>query len=1068
VKLAGVLVHASICLPRAHGHAIWLLPWVEALLSGRSVDDLVTSPPWPRPTDPLLSRHLLHTLIDLRWVTPVWSSTGVVVDKDLERAFRTEGRLGLARVLFDAEVIQGEWWAEGLSGTVLSRATASAFDWDRQKRADHDLDLAGNPQTLVDRADHDLADLFMKLGRSEDLRAHRDNAFLASPLTVGDPKDILFTMVGDDLKLLPAELAELEPVLASHAPELFGRRKVVTSRIVQLKDSPVERIAAELERLPADPVALGPIEPVRARVTRLEELVARSSEGLAEWLATGLDARPVLGPTQVHFDALAEVCAELPKDGRSLILLTTAFLNPSNAAEAEGIADAFAIAPSDARFLIVYGHANDDLPDQQARDIEAWKAAVVARAPSLRGRVFATTGKRRSHEKVLVTSTGDWQVGSWNAGSSLPSATVFECSLAGRSTAFAAQLLDRIRSNVEEPFAASLVDEVSVALPRAADETPRRAREAVEGLVRAVALLKRAIPDVDGSRSDAWTATVRAARTTLLPFLSVLHADVVDEHQTRDAFLALLRGARRDVLLASDRLADSGLDPATLRDLHGGRSRRTVRVVWGREWAGRRPTDNATREQLERARGTVRRARDLLGPALLTREDPMENHAKLLVVDGMRGIVTSENLLSYGGEKGRYESRELGLVFWSTSVARHIVGKFRAQWPGALERGAFEGQPDAPLGWIVTGNELWHSLHAIRHELEFEWRAPEYLEAVMHDELAHTPSDEERRARIEAWRRLEARVGTEPFPWLREEGERLGVCSADPAGHWCPYDVLVGTPTMLATAEALVEKLPSPRQASLGSVAPVSGVHPLVQRVLDTLVEIRAGAFLMGDDRVPEERPRHCVTISRPFLLARTPATQDLWRSVMGGLPHLRDVERHPEFPIIHVSYREMQEFLDKLNGLPGGGGFQLPTEAQWEYACRAGSDATYCFGDDPGIGSRPGRLEEFAWTKRNSDGRLHPVGQRRPNAFGLFDMHGLVYETMRDGPRPYTPASAIDPIGLVGGDRVVARGGYVGRFPIDGRHPIQEHFRCASRQIYEKSHRVSFRIARRIDGGAS
>src|SRR5262249_54839973 len=154
------------------------------------------------------------------------------------------------------------------------------------------------------------------------------------------------------------------------------------------------------------------------------------------------------------------------------------------------------------------------------------------------------------------------------------------------------------------------------------------------------------------SRSDAWTTTVRAARTALLPFLSVLHADIVDEHQTRDAFLALLRGARRDVLLASDRLADSGLDPATLRDLRGERSRRTVRVVWGREWAGRRPTDNATREQLERARGTVRRARALLGPALLTREEPMENHAKLLVVDGMHGIVTSENLLSYGGEKG--------------------------------------------------------------------------------------------------------------------------------------------------------------------------------------------------------------------------------------------------------------------------------------------------------------------------------------------------------------------------------------------------------------------------------
>ena len=464
----------------------------------------------------------------------------------------------------------------------------------------------------------------------------------------------------------------------------------------------------------------------------------------------------------------------------------------------------------------------------------------------------------------------------------------------------------------------------------------------------------------------------------------------------------------------------------------------------------------------------MREARDLLGPALLTRNEPMENHGKLLVVDGLRGIVTSENLLSYGGEKGRYESRELGLVFWSPSVARHIQGRFRSQWPGALEPGPLDGPSGPPLGWIAAGNELWYGLHAISDELGFEWRTPEYLQAVMNDELAREDNDDGG-ARVEAWKRLVAQVGDQPFLWLREEGERLGLCYADPSGHWMPYDGSPATRDLLATAEAMVDRLPPPRQVSVASVAPGAGVHPLVQRVMDTMVEVPAGAFLMGEDRVPEERPRHRVTISRPFLLGRTPVTQDLWRAVMGGLPHLRDVERHPEFPIVHVSYREMQEFLDKLNALPGGGGFELPTEAQWEYACRAGSDATYCFGDDPGLGDDPGRLEEFAWTKRNSGGRLHPVGTRRSNAFGLCDMHGLVYETMRDGPRTYSRTPVTDPIGPVGGERIVARGGYVGRFPVDPRRgPVQEHFRCASRQMYDKSHRVSFRIARRPAGGAS
>lgn len=181
----------------------------------------------------------------------------------------------------------------------------------------------------------------------------------------------------------------------------------------------------------------------------------------------------------------------------------------------------------------------------------------------------------------------------------------------------------------------------------------------------------------------------------------------------------------------------------------------------------------------------------------------------------------------------------------------------------------------------------------------------------------------------------------------------------------------------------------------------------------------------------------------------------------MGRLPHLRDVERHPEYPIIQVTRDDMLRFIARLNDLPGGGGFGLPTEAQWEYACRAGASTLYCFGDDPGRGEMPGMLEQYAWTKRNSNARLQKVGQLRPNAFGLHDMHGLVYETMCDGLRTYTAADATDPIGPLNGERIGARGGFWGRFPVDPRNAVQEHFRCAARQHYEQSHRVSFRLAR-------
>jgi len=156
----------------------------------------------------------------------------------------------------------------------------------------------------------------------------------------------------------------------------------------------------------------------------------------------------------------------------------------------------------------------------------------------------------------------------------------------------------------------------------------------------------------------------------------------------------------------------------------------------------------------------------------------------------------------------------------------------------------------------------------------------------------------------------------------------------------------------------------------------------------------------------------------------------------------------------------DIRRFLVQLNALPGAGGFALPTEAEWEYACRAGSQRTYCFGDDPGAGDGPGALEQYAWTKRNSRRQMQRVGLLRPNAWGLHDMHGLVYETMRDDFRVFRRGEVVDPVGPLKGKRIVARGGCWSRWPIDERRPWQEHFRCASRQVFEKGPRCSIRLA--------
>lgn len=1088
VLLPGFFVSARICIPRAHPHALWLLAWLERLLEGESLARLEQYPPWPVPAEPLLARQLSRELMDLRWAVPDWSTGGMRVDPVLAERYHAGGREGLARELFDVQLLPGEWWMDGVGGTLLSRTTATQFDWDFQQRADWRLEASGDPQSLLDAGDHDLADLVRKLGAIELNGPARNRGFLGGPLRVGGRKDILFPLYGDEERILPDELAELEPALREHAPELFGQRAAPRTRLIRVPRSPLERFVAELERLTLDTVALGPVQRVADRVTYLGELLREpADEQWLRWFIEGQRVRPIVGAADQQFHALAELCRGLwespSPETLPWLLLTSAFLNPDNLREGAGLLAALTEAPPSTRFLLVYGHASDAHPAEQQRALETYQRNLQRLDADLAGRCTLVASKRRAHEKLLLTSNGDWMLGSWNAASSRPGSVVFECGLTGRDRPFALTLLDRLEENLEGDAANEAVAALRAALGGAATEDPalhETARRHLERLKRALGVLTRALPREGTHASRGWAPALRAVRAALHPFLVRTRLELADTHQTRDAFVALVQSARHDLLLASDRLADSALDGALLRDIRGrGRGRRLVRVVWGREWAGRRPTDPHTREQLQRARAALEEARNLLGPQLCTRQEPMENHAKLLLVDGCLGLITSENLLSYGGEKGRYESRELGVTFWCPPVVRHILGRFLWQWMDALqpEEGGQAGGP--PYGWILGGIEAWHAWDELGAQLDFVPDTSKYVGALLRDELAQEAGrSDEGRARSRAFQELEHRVGYDPVPWLREQGEQLGLLQPSDEEHWRPYDAPTDEGVLdrlLEAAERATPDEPPPtRQTPPRSEAPSKGTasppaarrlpvapHPLVERILSGMVHIKAGAFLMGDDRVPLERPRHKVVLTRNFLLGRTPVTQALWEAMMGDLPHLRNHERHPEFPIIHVDFHDIQRFLQRLNALAGSAGFDLPSEAQWEYACRAGSQGDYCFGNDPKL------LDTHAWSKKNSGNRLHQVGLLKPNAWGLHDMHGLVYESVRDDLRTFQQGEAKDPLGRLDTNCIGARGGAWGRFPFRHNNRAEEHFRCASRQAHsktEKSHRVSFRLMRMMD----
>lgn len=181
-------------------------------------------------------------------------------------------------------------------------------------------------------------------------------------------------------------------------------------------------------------------------------------------------------------------------------------------------------------------------------------------------------------------------------------------------------------------------------------------------------------------------------------------------------------------------------------------------------------------------------------------------------------------------------------------------------------------------------------------------------------------------------------------------------------------------------------------------------------------VLVPAGSFMMGSAAGnSDERPVHRVTISQPFYLGIFEVTQEQWQAVMGDNPSL--FQGDPRLPVEQVWWTDVQKFIDKLNAMEGGSKYRLPTEAEWEYAARAGSTTAYSFGDDPQ------RLPDYAWYKANAGGRTHPVGQLQPNAWGLYDIHGNVWEWVQDWYGTYPDAPATDPHGPPSGTHRMRRG---------------------------------------------
>ena len=184
------------------------------------------------------------------------------------------------------------------------------------------------------------------------------------------------------------------------------------------------------------------------------------------------------------------------------------------------------------------------------------------------------------------------------------------------------------------------------------------------------------------------------------------------------------------------------------------------------------------------------------------------------------------------------------------------------------------------------------------------------------------------------------------------------------------------------------------------------------------MVWIPAGSFDMGSPKDEKGRDKgetqHRVTLTKGFWMGKYEVTQAQWQAVMGNNPSRF---KGSNLPVEEVSWNDCQDFIRKLNA-KGQGAFRLPTEAEWEYACRAGTQSRFCFGDsDSSLGT-------YAWYRSNSGWKTHEVGQKSPNRWNLYDMHGNVWEWCQDWKGDYPSGSVTDPTGPSTGSGRVRRGG--------------------------------------------
>ncbi len=972
---------------------------------------------------------LAHGIINVDW------ETGKV---SLTKPFDEYARRGtLGQRMFETKKLHTEWWIEGIQGNPLSVLLAQKYDLNFSDDIPEEIIKvpAEKILTLLVEKNYNIRELMPSV-HGGFLVHGRKSAFLRTSLSPSGHKSIRFSVIKSGRRyLLPPDLEILEQPLLSRNPSILDDQKEEKTSRLELYHSPLVEAYFRITQ------TFGSYETVDRQLTlqviEFLDSILQMQEEILDYYTSSSKISQIVGESELFFNKFNEMLSSTSRDKR--VIVTSSFLNPSN------INEGLELSLKEntlSKILVIYGHANDDTSSEHNQKIREYISELRKYIPEVSKRFEILPARVKSHEKILITTEGEWMICSWNLTSSDPVGVMFESGICGRDGSIALELFHKIENLVNNE---KFLTEFKESLTQLQPEKSSLEKEFMQ-LIKVFEITKK-IHNTDSLwNKENYTMSVMGLLSALLPFMRRSRIQFVDTASSRDLLLRLINRTRESIFLATDRLSRNAMDPSAVNDLLrlGTRGKRKVGILWGREYENSDHKNEEIISQLLEAKETIN-VLDKEEIYLFSQTNPMENHSKFIVVDETVCYLTSENILSYGGEKKQNESRELGVYFEAPVISIQLLSK------AVMHRQhIFDGFTRYGSEWFELGNQLHHAIDTLDLP-DIDINNPAVIFEAIRDELQRDREDifDNKRYR-KSFRNFQNFIET------HGENMRNGYMSLllipSPDHRWIPSDIEGDIQNyrleIKDTAEDDTRK----------------DTDPIVDEIMENMVWIEPGVFTMGSNKYKnsEETPAHQVRITKGFWMSKYIITQSLYERVMGRLSSTGNSKHmHPEYPVFYVSYGDMMEFIGRLNSLSGGGGFDLPTEAEWEYACRAGTKGDYFFGDRD-------KIDEYVWSKKNSNKQPHRVGEKKPNNWGLYDMLGLAYENVKDDLRRYKRSNKPidDPVGSLNSKYCGARGGAWGKWPF-GQKPNNNHFRCSSRPFNskdEKSRRLSFRIVRRTD----